>query len=848
MATYVYRGSDGIFYRLPEKTPLTPQEIKDYNRGTLSLRLVEFNEDGMYLAEIEEARKKLDAMISQADPSNSGSVAMSAVNEISAPVKMYYGGNKDSVIDVDPGEVSLFSKMGYTPKVNAFFSGNSPESELWIKQFAPGYVAGSNGVTRVPNLESMAMHSPDEYFRSSDGNVYLKPGVDPNFAVQTAAKPSGTAASSTASKTSSTGYTAPSIPSGVPSEPAANFKYHLIEFTNDPTANDPDTGSGIWLYNAEEKTYRPITDFSAFVSSGAITQDTADQMLASKQVLDSSSILPDSKWSGTFLGLPYAPSATGYMKPFASTASTMKYGYARNEDLEKKNLDNLHLALTLFSNNGTVSQKALDRVFDPSTGIAAKYVEAITYGGYELSDIWRDVRLMELAESNPSYAGMTAIDPNMKASEYRNTDAWDKIAKDESLVVPAQSIALALGIGVGTAESLMSMPFYNINPEFFSAMESAPDWTDPKVREAARKIEALHYDLIAQSLQATTKEEKVKADWDWSRFREKVMKSLNINLSNNAVEAWDQLQQAMASFRQRGLANSGIEAEAIDRYSDKVVKSDARMRDSANEQISDQEVANLRANGTAEDIAAYVSKVGPEKARLQGFVASDETKSLYSLENLRKVYPERSEADLLNLQRQFIDENGNLSSTMTRTMQESLSQNDKDKLNYQQEKQAKDAADSYKIRQGALDLDMTDWTKTDSGGNLNTDKALNGGNAAGAATAASKLATLWGPTGTAPKVVKVGSSEASDLQSQGWGLTQGSYKAPASDTSKMATLWGPTGTAPKVVSVGSSEASGLQSQGWGLTEGSYKAPAADPAVDKDEKKSGDMGDGWWGSI
>lgn len=39
------------------------------------------------------------------------------------------------------------------------------------------------------------------------------------------------------------------------------------------------------------------------------------------------------------------------------------------------------------------------------------------------------------------------------------------------------------------------------------------------------------------------------------------------------------------------------------------------------------------------------------------------------------------------------------------------------------------------------------------------------------------LATLWGPNGQ-KKVVTVGSSQASQLQSQGWGLTAGSYKAP----------------------------------------------------------------------
>ena len=78
-------------------------------------------------------------------------------------------------------------------------------------------------------------------------------------------------------------------------------------------------------------------------------------------------------------------------------------------------------------------------------------------------------------------------------------------------------------------------------------------------------------------------------------------------------------------------------------------------------------------------------------------------------------------------------------------------------------------------------------------------------------------ATLYGPNGQ-KQVVTVGSQQASSLQSQGWGLTPGSYKSPAA--AKQATLYGPNGQ-KQVVTVGSQQASALQSQGWGLT-----APAA----------------------
>lgn len=58
-----------------------------------------------------------------------------------------------------------------------------------------------------------------------------------------------------------------------------------------------------------------------------------------------------------------------------------------------------------------------------------------------------------------------------------------------------------------------------------------------------------------------------------------------------------------------------------------------------------------------------------------------------------------------------------------------------------------------------------------------------------------KMATLYGPNGQ-KKAVAVGSPEASQLQSQGWGLTVGSYKAPASPTSSTVTSSAKTDTTP----------------------------------------------------
>jgi len=58
-------------------------------------------------------------------------------------------------------------------------------------------------------------------------------------------------------------------------------------------------------------------------------------------------------------------------------------------------------------------------------------------------------------------------------------------------------------------------------------------------------------------------------------------------------------------------------------------------------------------------------------------------------------------------------------------------------------------------------------------------------------------ATLYGPNNT-KKVVKTGSTQASDLQSQGWGLTSGSYKAPTTPEAPVAPPVVPQPTTPTI--------------------------------------------------
>ncbi|MFA5376084.1 MAG: hypothetical protein WC455_10095 [Dehalococcoidia bacterium] len=582
-----------------------------------------------------------------------------------------------------------------------------------------------------------------------------------------APKPDATDSSTPAEGTSSSETKYPVAPTGIKSVPDSS-NYFLVEFTDDPTPHDDSTSAGIWLYVKNEGTYRPIPDDATMIS--LFGEDKFNSIMSNRVKMSISEALASPEWKGTILGTDYAPRGNGYLPTFTANTATVKYGFNRDAELEKKTLDRTLDIMSVFVDKQIISKESFDRIFTPGNSEAAMYVEALTYGGYTLGDVWRDIRLQELALVDPKYAGLRAVSPGMQAVDYKRTSNFDDIVDPAiDLMIPSEVIATALKTNVGNASTLVNAPLYTIADEFFSDVGTTPDWTDPAVREEARKIEAFYYDLMDQTLRAQTEEQKQKADYDWKRFREKVMKQLNITLSDNAIEAWDQLQQAFSAFRERGLADTGVQREATDRFLNKVRREDQRNRENADENISDQEIEQLRTYGTPEEIAAYVNRVGVEKAREVGLIAPDAMRNAYSIENLRKVsashdkngnliytdgngafyygamedgklvYRDKdgrladtatlktvtnmTDDELKNLQGQYIDDRGYLTSTAERTLAKNLQSNAVSRLKYQQDKQASDADSAHKELLDKAGVNLSSWLKTDASGMPSADKA-----------------------------------------------------------------------------------------------------------------------------
>lgn len=86
--------------------------------------------------------------------------------------------------------------------------------------------------------------------------------------------------------------------------------------------------------------------------------------------------------------------------------------------------------------------------------------------------------------------------------------------------------------------------------------------------------------------EADTEQARAYAQDDYNKFVKELNKQYGIKLSDNAKTAWDQLQNMFSGASAKGLANSGIFNEAMDKYLQDVRTTDQRNREA---KITDEE-------------------------------------------------------------------------------------------------------------------------------------------------------------------------------------------------------------------------------------------------------------------
>ena len=185
----------------------------------------------------------------------------------------------------------------------------------------------------------------------------------------------------------------------------------------------------------------------------------------------------------------------------------------------------------------------------------------------------------------------------------------------------------------------------------------------PEYQAAMDKINTAYFDVLQQQMNAKTEQEQRVANTNWQTLKKNIETNLNVTLSNDAFQAWDQVQGLKSQFNQQGLQGSGMQAEATDAYLRKIRQADSVARTGAKNDQEKGQMDYYLKFATPQQIAALVAS-NPEQAKAWGLMPSDDVRNAMSLSALRSKYPGVPDKDLQAYIATVIDENGNYRSNL----------------------------------------------------------------------------------------------------------------------------------------------------------------------------------------
>lgn len=350
------------------------------------------------------------------------------------------------------------------------------------------------------------------------------------------------------------------------------------------------------------------------------------------------------------LGSEYAIQSNGTARKLDYSISQLseRYGAPVNEETEHTMYMSLKGALKMFEDDGIDSNQIAKIKKDKE--LMAFYISAMTYGGYSLGDIYSDIKKRELGINN-----LAPISATASKTEYAKTSDYQKASIDSRIMPPKE-------IG-GMNATQLALPVYNLPDEAFKTLIPILDYDSEEFKKAMEAVETSYYDVLEKQLQASTEQEKAIADYEYQKWKEEVSRTYGIQLSNNALEAWNQIQQAFNSGSERGIMNSGIQNESIDQYLRSVRRTDSETRTQKLTQEEEKKRQYYLTAASASEIKALVDS-DPETAKKYGLVPSEDIKNSLSVSALKQKFPNADEEFLAQYVATILDENGNYRSQL----------------------------------------------------------------------------------------------------------------------------------------------------------------------------------------
>lgn len=360
------------------------------------------------------------------------------------------------------------------------------------------------------------------------------------------------------------------------------------------------------------------------------------------------------------------------------------YGQERNPNNETFGMQQVRGAGSLGVSSGQFSQSFLNSIMNNPEKIAL-YVNSLRYGGYQVGDILNDMKREEMKlHGDQNASKIKIIDPEIKRSDYLNSaDGIDATVKTRKYI---PTVKLTGNINPEILKYGINMP-----DNMFKALVPILDINSQEFKTSVENVKASFYDLAMQQLQAESEQEKVIADANMAKFKESLNKKYGITLSDNATTAWKQLETIGESMTGRGLQGSGIEGETIDDYLRAVRNKDSQNRQAKLSEEDVQTASYYKASATPQQVQALIAEDQAKglsrdqwRATKWGLVPSDDIKQKYSIENLRKMFPDSTEEQLNNYKNTVLDEFGNYRSTLYSNYYSNLTKTQKEKQTYKE--------------------------------------------------------------------------------------------------------------------------------------------------------------------
>lgn len=353
------------------------------------------------------------------------------------------------------------------------------------------------------------------------------------------------------------------------------------------------------------------------------------------------------------------------------------YGERTNEALNRevfKAIDNGMLSWLKKmgkKNNGGISEETINQISNnPET--VATYVNALAYGGYNVSDIYRDIKRRDLIrQGNEEYKDVKIIDETTKASDFYSKEENQGIRTNPDLNPPDS---------LGEIDStLLDNPIYDVPNDVYKTLVQPFDWTSEEGREALDEIKSAYHDVLLQQLEAKTEQQKARADEAYQEMVEQVERNYGIKLSDDTTQAWNKINNLDKQIRNRGLRGTGIGREMKQKYLQDVRAGQERMRQNKADELEAEKEKYLRKFATPEEI----QELSEEEKRELGFKPSQQAKEFFSKENLKEKYPDLTDRQIEEYRNSILDEYGNYRSEAYQTLWDKKKKIREDKRTYQ---------------------------------------------------------------------------------------------------------------------------------------------------------------------